>query len=288
MLEIIFLFVAFAGSIIASLCDLKTTEIPDEIPYVMMTIGIVGHLLKSYLVWSYMPFLLSLVFGLGFLGFGFIMYFIGQWGGGDAKILSAIGFLLPELSGIGKTLFFPFPLSFFFNVFMIGAIYMIFYAIVLSFINRKIWSVFLKDLRANARMILVFNFSLIIVIFLSEFVLAKYFEMFPLMDMILFGVAIVLASIGIFLLWKFVKVVENVGFRKKIPVSKLRIGDVPLDYKIWEGITEKELKKIKKSGKKYIWIKEGVRFAPAFPLALLFTILVGDGILWLITFTDLI
>ena len=279
MLEIIFLVVAFGGSILASLSDLKTTEIPDEIPYVMMAIGIVGHLVKSFLVWSYMPFLLSLVFGLGFLGFGFVMYFIGQWGGGDAKILSAIGFLLPELSGIGKTLFFPFPLSFFFNVFMIGAIYMIFYAIVLSFINRKIWSVFLKDLRANARMILVFNFSLIIILFLSEFVLAKYFEMFPLIDMILFGVAIVLASIGIFLLWKFVKAVENVGFRKKIPVSKLRIGDVPLDYKIWEGITEKELKKIKKSGKKYIWIKEGVRFAPAFPLALLFTILVGDGIL---------
>ena len=57
-----------------------------------------------------------------------------------------------------------------------------------------------------------------------------------------------------------------------------------MDYKIWEGITEKELKKIKKSGKKFIWIKEGVRFAPAFPLALLFTILVGDGILLSIQF----
>lgn len=288
MLEIIFLFVAFAGSILASLSDLKTTEIPDEIPYVMMAVGIVGHLVKSFLVCSYMPFVLSMVFGLGFLGFGFVMYFIGQWGGGDAKILSAIGFLLPELSGIGKSLFFPFPLSFFFNVFMIGAIYMIIYAIVLSFINRKIWSVFLKDLRANARMILVFNFSLIIIIFLSEVILSRYFDLFPLIDMIFFGVTIVLASIGIFLLWKFVKVVENVGFKKKIPLSKLRVGDVPLDYKIWEGITEKELKNIKKSRKRYIWIKEGVRFAPAFPLALAFTILVGDGILWLITFSNLI
>jgi len=284
MLEIIFLVVAFGGSILASLSDLKTTEIPDEIPYVMMVIGIVGHLVKSYLVWSYMPFLLSMVFGIGFLGFGFIMYFIGQWGGGDAKILSAIGFLLPELPGIGKTLFFPFPLSLFFNVFLVGAVYMILYAIVLSMINRKIWSVFLKDLKANARMIMIFNFSLIIVILLSEFVLARYFEMFPLIDMIFFGVTLVLASIGIFLLWKFVKVVENVGFKKKIPISKLKVGDVPLDYKIWEGITEKELKKIKKSGKKYIWTKEGVRFAPAFPLALVFTILVGDGILFFMNF----
>jgi prepilin signal peptidase PulO-like enzyme (type II secretory pathway) len=87
-----------------------------------------------------------------------------------------------------------------------------------------------------------------------------------------------------FLLWKFVKVVEEVGFKKKIPVSQVRIGDVPLDFKVWEGVTEKDLAKIKKSGKKYIWIKEGVRFAPAFPLALLFTIFYGDIILLLINY----
>jgi len=288
MLEIIFLVVAFAGSIVASVSDLRTTEIPDEIPYVMMAIGILGHLLKSYLIWSYMPFVLSMIYGLGFLGFGFLMYFTGQWGGGDAKILSAIGFLIPELTVINKSLFFPLPLSFFFNVFMIGAVYMIFYAIVLSIMNRNIWSIFLKDLRANARMILVFNFCLIIVVFLSEIVISRYFQSFRFIDMIFFGLTIVLASLGFLLLWKFVKVVETVGFKKKIPVSKLRVGDVPDYYKIWEGITEKELKKIKGSGKKYIWIKEGVRFAPAFPLALLFTLLVGDGIVWLIMFTNLI
>ena len=57
-------------------------------------------------------------------------------------------------------------------------------------------------------------------------------------------------------MWKFVKAVENVGFKKKIPVSKLKVGDVPDYYKIWEGITEKEIRKIKKSGKKHIWIEE--------------------------------
>jgi prepilin signal peptidase PulO-like enzyme (type II secretory pathway) len=95
---------------------------------------------------------------------------------------------------------------------------------------------------------------------------------------------ILVISSGFFLLWKFVKTVENVGFKRKIPMPQLKVGDVPLDYKIWEGITEKELKKIKGSGKKYVWIKEGVRFAPAFPLALIFTILVGDGIIWFIKF----
>ena len=73
---------------------------------------------------------------------------------------------------------------------------------------------------------------------------------------------------------------EEIGFKKRIPISELKVGDVPVDYKVWEGITEKELKKIKRSGRKYIWIKEGVRFAPAFPLALLFTLFFGDAIIW--------
>jgi Flp pilus assembly protein protease CpaA len=283
MLEIIFLVVAFIGSILAAYFDLKTTEIPDRIPYVMMIIGIVGHIVKSYLAWSYWPFLLSLIYGLSFLGFGFLMYFMGQWGGGDAKILSSMGFLLP-ISPIPIETFFPFPLSFFFNVFLVGAAYMILYALIMSVINKKIWSVFLRDLKANARIILIFNFSLIVFIILSGVVFTKYFEPLPVVDVMFFGITIVLGFLGLFILWKFVKVVEEVGFKRKIPVSELKVGDVPVDYKIWEGITEKDLRKMKRSGKKWIWIKEGVRFAPAFPLALLFTLYLGDGILWLISF----
>jgi len=286
MLEIILLLVAFIGSVLAAYFDLKTTEIPDKIPYAMMVIGIVGNIIKSYLVWSYWPFSSSMIVGLSFLGFGFLMYFLGQWGGGDAKILSGIGFLLPNLPPQieVKNLFFPFPLSLFFNVFLVGAVYMILYALVISMINKKIWSVFFKDIKANARMIAIFNSLLIVSLFASGFVLMKYYNFFRVFDMMKLGIMIIIAWFGFFILWKFVKVVENVGFKKKIPVSKLKVGDVPVDYKIWEGITEKELKKIKSSGKKYVWIKEGVRFAPAFPLGLLFTVYFGDGILFLINF----
>jgi Flp pilus assembly protein protease CpaA len=282
MLEIILLLVAFVGSVLASYFDLKTTEIPDKIPYAMMIIGIAGNLIKSYLAWSYWPFLLSMIVGLGYLGFGFVMYFLGQWGGGDAKILSGIGFLLPSLPSQFNTkdLFFPFPLSFFFNVFLIGAAYMIFYALVISIINRKIWSIFLKDLKANARMILIFNFLLILCLLVFGFFLVKYYNFLRMFDVMKLGVVVIFAWVGFFILWKFVKVVEEIGFKKKIPISELKVGDVPVDYKIWEGITEKELKKIKSSGKQQIWIKEGVRFAPAFPLALIFTVLIGDGIVW--------
>jgi len=285
MLEIILFLVAFVGSAAAGLYDLKTTEIPDEIPYVMMAIGIIGNIVASYLAWSYWPFVYSMIAGLGFLGFGFVMYYLGQWGGGDAKILSAIGFLLPMYQT--TKLMFPFSISFFFNVFLVGAIYMIVYAFTLSIINKKIWTTFFNDLKANARMILIYNSALVASIILMGVFFAGYFEFLPLEAFTVLVVTIGLASAGLYILWKFVKAVENVGFKKKIPVSELRVGDVPDYYKIWEGVTEKDIGKIKKSGKKYIWIKEGVRFAPTFPIALLFTFLVGDGIIFLINYATL-
>ena len=285
MLEILLFVFALIGSIAAGLYDLKTTEIPDEIPYAMMAVGIIGNLIKTYLVWSYWPFLLSMITGLSFLGFGFLMYYLGQWGGGDAKILSAIGFLVPVVPPqIKVSLMFPFPVGFFFNVFLVGAVYMIVYAIVLSFINRDIWSVFIEGLKANAKIFTTLNLAVMTFLIFFVAFLAKYYGLFPVNDMMMFGFAIFLVSMGLFILWKFVKTVEEVGFKKRIPMSQLKVGDVPLDYKIWEGITEKELKKIKNSGKKYIWVKEGVRFAPAFPIALVFTLIFGDGILFLMNF----
>jgi len=228
---------------------------------------------------------LSMIIGLGFLGFGFIMYFAGQWGGGDAKILSAIGFLLPSLPPeIKVNFFFPFPLSFFFNVFLVGAIYIILYALAMSIKNKKIWPMFFNSLKASAKIIVVFSSALILFFTVFGIIFVRYYPILLVKDAVLFTVVIASSFIGLFILWKFVKAVEDVGFKKKIPISELKVGDVPIDYKVWEGITEKELKKIKKSGKKYVWIKEGVRFAPTFPLALIFTLFFGDGILVLMNF----
>ena len=38
-----------------------------------------------------------------------------------------------------------------------------------------------------------------------------------------------------------------------------------------KGVSKKEIEKIKKSGRKYVWIKEGVRFIPVFPISLFLT-----------------
>ena len=76
------------------------------------------------------------------------------------------------------------------------------------------------------------------------------------------------------------------GFYKKIPVKDLKVDDMlgenipklSLSQKILRGLTAEEVKKIKKL-KKYVVIKEGIRYGPVFPIALILTLIYGDLVL---------
>lgn len=277
--QIISLLTAFVGSSIAAAWDLKTTEIPDQIPHVMIVIALIVYSFQSLVENNFWYIASSLVFGTVLFALGFSMYKFGQWGGGDAKILAAIGFLLPQPIGFAQTIF-PFPVSFLVNVFLIGSVYMLLYAFVLSILNRKIFSAFLNDLRASAKFLGISSTLLLLVFVGINFFIFSYFKVaYNLYSFLPNLLVPVVLTLSIFVIWKFAKAVEKVGFTKKIPISKLRVGDVLYESKVWDGITKNQLSKIKKSGKKFVVIKEGVRFAPAFPLALVASLYFGDLIL---------
>ena len=283
--QTIALSTAFIGSSIAALWDLKTTEIPDQIPHIMVIIALVVYGVQSYAEFNYWILLTSIISGLLLLGFGFLMYFSSQWGGGDAKLLSAIGFLLPTAPSGFANLFFPFPASFLFNLFLVGAGYMIVYALILALMNKKIIERFASDMKSSSKIFVFGSATLFVVFTLLSLLVANAFSIQASTKFLLDNSVLLLgATIFIFIIWKFAKAVEDVGFRKKIHISKLRVGDVLLESKLWEGITVKELRAVKKSGKRVVWIKEGVRFAPAFPLALIFTLYVGEGIFLFLNF----
>lgn len=286
MIELAILAVVFGGSIVASAWDLKTTEIPDKVFHAMLVVGIPLLLIRAFITEDINSLFMSLFIGLIFLGFGFVMYKFGQWGGADAKLLAVMGFLLPELPSLFSTqLFLPFPLSFVINLFLLGTVYMLVYAAGIALMHRKVISKFSKDVRTSSKFIFISS-AIVFLIFVG---ISLYFESIfgPNIDYALifrnsfFPVA---ATVLLFVVWKFSKAVEEVAFRRKIPVSKLRVGDMLDSSKELEGVTEAEIRKIKRSGKKTVWIKEGVRFAPAFPIALLFTLFFGDALFLLIKY----
>jgi len=85
-----------------------------------------------------------------------------------------------------------------------------------------------------------------------------------------------------------IKVLLTKGYYRKIPVSKLKtddmIGEDISRLKIYKrfirGLTKEEVRKIKKI-RKYVIIKEGIRYGIVFPLTLLFTLLFGDFLFFL-------
>jgi prepilin signal peptidase PulO-like enzyme (type II secretory pathway) len=169
-------------------------------------------------------------------------------------------------------------------MFLVGAAYMLVYAFVFALMNRKIIFHFKKDMKASRKMLAIGSTILFFIFFIFNLFLIQYFNLsFDFLSSLENSLLVILVTVALFVIYRFAKAVEDLGFKKKISVSKLKVGDVLLENKLYKGITEKELKQIRKN-KKSVWIKEGVRFAPTFPLALLFTIHFGDGILLFIKF----
>ena len=59
VIDYIPLATAFAGTTIAAIWDLKTTEVPDQLPYIMIAIALLFYGYQSAVEWSFWPMLNS-------------------------------------------------------------------------------------------------------------------------------------------------------------------------------------------------------------------------------------
>jgi len=283
MIGYIFAGIALLGSSIAAIIDLKTTEVPDKIPYAMAASALILKLLYSIHTNNFSYLTDSLVVGMAYLVFGFVLYYTGQWGGGDAKVLAAIGFLLPNMpQEFSSSLSFSFPVAYLINLFFIGSVYMIAYSLALTLLNPLIAKEFFSETRGQYRQLfaeMALASSSVVAI---PYIILKSLNLSHTI-FISFVPSIVALSLGMIFLLRFLKVVERVAFRRKIPSGKLREGDMigedidelGMKSKLIRGITNDEVAKIQ-SVRKEVWVKEGVRFVPAFPLSLLAILFYGD------------
>jgi Flp pilus assembly protein protease CpaA len=269
MIEFLAIFIALAGTLIASYYDLKTTEIPDYLPIVMIAAGILLNLVNFLITKNSEYLFLSIMNGIVFSAIGFSMYFAGQWGAGDAFLLAAVGFLIPKNFFLNED--FPFLFTYLVNLFFLGSIYMIIYSIAYAIREKTALKYFKEQMS---------KFYWAIFVFFIFFLIASSIISYLIFNSINLKLVIIstISSIILIILWVFSKSVEK-SFIKRIPVSKLKVGDVLVESKRWDGITEKKLREIKRSGKKYVYIKTGVCFAPAFPIALIYTFLFGNSVI---------
>lgn len=273
----IFLLIALIALIIASYTDFKTREVPDWLNFALIFTGVAVHGILSITAWNYWPVVSSLI-GLGIgVGISFAMYYLGQWGGGDAKMLMGLGAI------IGFDLNEMFFLSFIVNVFFIGAFYGIFYGVILAIKNRKKFAETFRTLNSKTSLNLrrALKISSVIVVVLG-FVFLIVFK-----DLILFSFVVLVALLLLlYYLYIFAKSIEKCCMLSYKPPEKLTEGDWIAKNVFYKGkyicgpkdlgILKKQIALLKRFKISKVLVKDGIPFVPSFLISFVVTYFFGN------------
>ena len=281
--------IGFLVLLIGSYTDIKTREVPDWVNIGLIGVGFGINLIFS-VIYSNINFIVSSIIGFAiFFALAWFMFYFGQWGGGDSKMIMGLGALI-GIDIFSKSLTLVSILQFFIaaflvNAMLVGALYGILWSIFMIFRNLKKFIKEFKKSIKNKKTVLVKRivFVLFMLLILSAiFIPDKYIKL------MLFYLAVVL--ILTFYLWITIKAVENACMLKYVKPQKLTEGDwIAKDVKVNGkfitgpkdlGIEKKNIKKLiefYKRGKiKKILIKEGIPFVPSFFVAYIVTLIYGN------------
>ena len=151
MFDIAIILVGVLGFAYIGYKDLKTTEFPDWVPYLMIGSAILVNLINAAVTNDFSTFTAYMINGSLLLGVGYIMYLAGGWADGDAFALGALGFLFPINTSLFNPVYFlPLPIMLISNVFILGGAYMVIYALGIGAKNAWIFAELKKDLFKNA------------------------------------------------------------------------------------------------------------------------------------------
>ena len=286
MLPII-ISICIVALIIGSFTDLKTREVPDWLNYSLIFTGLSIHTIYSIIFKNPSFIIKSLLGFLTLLVVGYLMYRLGQWGGGDSKMIMGLGALI----GLDLTIN-NFLLGFFINIMLIGSIYGLIWSTTLAIKNKKEFSKTFKKILKNKKLKKTRIYLLVVsLIFATLLALSRN----P--AVIIPMIVLVLLINFTYYLWAFVKAVEKVCMYKYVTPDKLTEGDwIVKDIKINKeyicgpkdlGIEEAQIKKLiklwKKGEIKKILIKDGMPFVPSFLIAFIVTMIHGNLFLILLS-----
>ncbi|MBI1972356.1 MAG: prepilin peptidase [Candidatus Aenigmarchaeota archaeon] len=282
MFDIMLVVIGVAGFAYVGYKDLKTTEFPDWVPYGMIAAAIMVRLVNSIVANDFTILTGSLINGLLLFGIGYILYLVGSWADGDAFILGALGFLFPLQTALFSPAYLlPLPLMLISNVFALGGVYMVVYAVVLGVKNGRVLGYLKKDMARNAGRLAIALLAIAIFAFGATYFMANSFGIRPDAALLSIPAGFVVYSVFLVLLWRYVKIIDRKIFVRRIHASKLRYGDIPVTMKQLRMPDPALIRKLRAKGG-YVKIKEGVRFTPVFLIAFLFTLVYGDAIYWVL------
>lgn len=277
--DLILIFAGVGGLLAASLFDLKTREVPDWLNFSLIAVGLGVRLLYSLStsIWGY--FIYGMAGALLFFLFGSLMYYGKQWGGGDVKLLAALGSLFATTPFFLAENNFPFLLVLLINLLLAGALYGLLWTVYLGIKNRKkFWSEFKKIMLKNR--ILRYGF----LVASAMLLFATWKEGNFLSDMVV--ILFIVFGVTYAYLFPVIKAVENVCMYKWLTPSRLTEGDwvakaVKVKGKIIcgpndLGLEKRQISKLIKSKIRKVLVKEGIPFVPSFLIGTVITLIFGN------------
>ncbi|RLI91036.1 MAG: hypothetical protein DRO89_04735 [Candidatus Altiarchaeales archaeon] len=273
--------------LLASYFDLRTGEIPEKLTRGLIVIVITTAMIYSLCRVNPSFLLSSVVVGTGFFIFGYVMFYLGEWGGGDVKLLAGIGCSLGFLNSTNyfteafSPLYlegiFPYYIDYFINLAIVSSPYIIIYSFLLGLMKPQVFEEFTGYLGKR-------NSILLVLLSLAPFLLALNLGMNRLALIYLSVPLLVLISL-------YLKAVEEIALQKTVDVGELKEGDILANDLIVDGrkIASKrkmegldrnqitEIKRLASEGKiSNVRVRWGIRFAPILFLAFLLTLIFGD------------
>ena len=273
MIEIILVTITIIFLIIATICDIKTHEIPDYLTYSLIFTGLIIKLVYSLLTNNFSLILYGIVGLAAMYLVGSSLYYTKQWGGGDTKLLMGLGITITSPEFIKTNL--PFLLILFLNIIIIGAIYSL---IIGSALAIKNWKKFISEfkiiskknsIKSLEKILFIISLAPLILIFLINFN-----KIFLLLVFLIINIYIPLLIT--------IKSVEKAVMYKTILAKNLREGDWLINPIIKNhktlvkprsiGLTKQDISIIIKNKIQKVLIKEGIPFVPSITIATIFTL----------------
>jgi len=139
MIENLPVTVAIVITCIAVYTDLKWRIIPNKLTFPAIGIGVIFYIAQGIYngdVWTVCSG------GIGaFAAFavGYALWITGGWAGGDVKLFTAYGALLPSYAAPGSAGFYPFLVTILFNSVIIAVPFVVVYALVRKALGKSVF-----------------------------------------------------------------------------------------------------------------------------------------------------
>ena len=246
--------------------DLRTREIANWLNFSLIIFALGFRFFYSLFSLGDFRFFYQGLIGLGiFFALGHLFYYGKLFAGGDAKLMIALGAVIPFSINFSSNL--RLFVNFIFIFLFVGAIYGLLTSFFVSLKNvKKFRKEFGKQFKKNKRMahsLLFFSVVLMVLGFLEV--------LFFFLGLLVFLIPYI---------YIYAKAVDESSMIKNIETSRLTVGDwLYKDVKVgnktiqakWDGLKKEEIRMLKKKYKKVL-IRSGIPFSPVFLIS--FVILV--------------